>query len=70
MILEFTMGRNKIRELLFVADVVTGDDRTLAAGVVVATTTFAIAATGGIIYLIRRRCRTRAISHPSDEQVG
>ena len=70
MILGFTVGRNKIRGLLFVADVVTGEDRTLAAGVVVATTTLAIAAAGGIVYLVRRRCRTRDISHPSDEQVG
>ena len=55
---------------MFVADVVTGEDRSLAAGVVVATTTLAIAAAGGIVYLVRRRCRARDISRPSDEQVG
>ena len=61
MILGFTVIRNKIKGLLFVADVVTGEDRSLAAGVVVATTTLAIAAAGGI---------ARDISRPSDEQVG
>jgi len=69
-ILGFTVIRNKIKGLLFVADVVTGEDRSLAAGVVVATTTLAIAAAGGIVYLVRRRCRARNISRPSDEQVG
>ena len=70
MIPRFTVIRNKIKRTLLAADVVTGEDRSLAAGVVVATTTLAIAATGGIIYLVRRRCRARNISRPSDEQVG
>ena len=70
MILGFTVIRNKIKGLLFVADVVTGEDRSLAAGVVVATTTLAIAVAGGVVYLVRRRCRARNISRPSDEQVG
>ena len=48
----------------------TGEDRSLAAGVVVATTTLAIAVAGGVIYLVRRRCRARDISQPTDEQVG
>ena len=57
-------------EILFLADIITGEDHSLAAGVVVATTTLALAAAGGMIYLVRRRCRTRTISQPTDEQVG
>ena len=58
------------REILILADAITGEDLPLAAGVVVASTTLAIAAVGGVIYLVRRRCRTRNIDQPADEQVG
>ena len=57
------------REILILADAITGDDLPLAAGVVVASTTLAIAAVGGVIYLVRR-CKTRNIDQPADEQVG
>ena len=62
-------GRNKEGNLIL-ADAITGEDLPLAAGVVVASTTLAIAAVGGVIYLVRRRCRTRNIDQPADEQVG
>ena len=58
------------REILILADAITGDDLPLAAGVVVASTTLAIAAVGGVIYLVRRRCGTRNLDQPADEQVG
>jgi len=57
------------REILILADAITGEDYPLAACVVVASTTIAIAAVGGVIYLVRR-CKTRNIDQPADEQVG
>ena len=56
-------------EIFVLADLITGDDYPLAACVVGASTIIAIAAVGGVVYLVRR-CRTRNIDHPADEQVG
>ena len=56
-------------EIFNLADVITGEDYPLAACVVGASTIIAIAAVGGVVYLVRR-CRTRNIDHPADEQVG
>ena len=60
----------RIKREIYLADAITGEDLPLAAGVVVASTTLAIAAVGGVIYLVRRRCGTRNIEQPTDEQVG
>ena len=56
-------------EIFILADLITGEDYPLAACVVGASTIIAIAAVGGVVYLVRR-CRTRNIDHPADEQVG
>ena len=62
-------GRVKGEIFFILADVITGEDYPLAACVVGASTIIAVAAVGGVVYLVRR-CRTRNIDHPADEQVG
>ena len=59
----------RIKENFILADLITGEDYPIAACVIGASTVIAIAAVGGVVYLVRR-CRARDIEQPADEQVG